>query len=214
MLVAGAHIEYAVADAEVNKTYCKKDGDWEEYGATVVQGQRTDLAAAAVLCRDHGLKRVAEEMPTVFIKFHKGLLAYRQITATPRDRNDPAEVEVHWGEAGAGKTRHVADLCDGKTTWWHAYGKWCDGYDQEECVVFDDMPSDIPFRMLLKLLDRYPIPGQVKGSFVVWKPKVIYLTSNLEPINWYRDIAYEEWLALKRRLLKVRHWKLPNGSGS
>jgi len=43
ILPEGAHIEAARGDADSNKTYCKKDGDFKEFGAAQVAGQRNDL---------------------------------------------------------------------------------------------------------------------------------------------------------------------------
>jgi len=45
-------------------------------------------------------------------------------------------------------------------------GQWWDGYEQQECVVFDDMRKDtFKFHELLRLFDRYPLRIQVKGGY-------------------------------------------------
>lgn len=206
LLVAGAHVELAVADAQVNRQYCIKDGDYEEFGSVVTQGKRSDLAAAATMVVEFGLKRVAEEMPTAFVKYHKGLQALRTELSIPRNVDEPPVVEVHWGKAGAGKTKWCSDKCGAARTWWHVAGDWFNGYDNHEYAILDDMPANISFRLLLKVLDRYPLLVPVKGGFVPWCPKYILLTSNLKPIEWYKEVSAEEYAALERRFTSVKVW--------
>jgi hypothetical protein len=200
-------LEKANGNAAQNLQYCKKGGDFEEYGELVRQGQRTDLANAADVAVSHGLKRVAEEHPTAFVRYHKGLVALRDILSPDRDPEVAPWCELHVGRAGKGKTSSAfrAAKLHG-AVWWHVAGAWFDGYDGHPSVIFDDMPSDIPFRLLLKVLDRYPMSVPIKGGFVKWRPTKIWLTSNLPVDQWYPTISQEELEALKRRITNTVYY--------
>jgi hypothetical protein len=81
--------------------------------------------------------------------------------------------------------------------------EWFDGYEGQKLVLFDDFDKgQISFRLLLRLLDRYPMQVPIKGGFVEWCPRVIYITSNLGPARWYPS---EDYMVLHRRLDVVQN---------
>lgn len=53
---------------------------------------------------------------------------------------------------------------------------------------------------MLRWLDRYPVLVEVKGSTVCFKARVIWMTSNLHPRDWYPDLDPETLSALMRRI--------------
>lgn len=66
--------------------------------------------------------------------------------------------------------------------------EWFDGYTGQNIVLFDDFDSgQCSYRLLLKLLDRYPLSVQVKGGCVNWRPRIVYITSNRDPSMWYTE---------------------------
>ena len=86
-----AHFESRRGSREEARAYCMKEesrvsppvefGKW-----TAGQGHRTDLDSACELIKKHGVKRVAEELPAVFVKFHKGLKELaRTLESVPSD---------------------------------------------------------------------------------------------------------------------------------
>ena len=86
-------------------------------------------------------------------------------------------------------------------------GFWCDGYDGHKFALIDDFAgraSRIALTQLLQLLDVYTVLVPTKGSFAVWEPSVIVITSNLNPRQWYTYYGREEqYLALARRFAVV-----------
>lgn len=114
-------------------------------------------------------------------------------------------VIVYWGRTGAGKTRAVFDnLHSTEDIYVHPGGSWFDGYEGQPIVLFDDYAgSEFKLQYLLKLLDRYPMQVPVKGGFVSFVPREIYLTSNLDPADWYSNAHREHVDAMFRRFTNV-----------
>lgn len=78
-LLPTAHWEVRRGSQQQARDYAMKDdtrldGPWE-FGQLKAQGKRNDLEEAAAIVKEHGAKRVAELMPSVYTKFHRGLHA-------------------------------------------------------------------------------------------------------------------------------------------
>lgn len=163
-------------------------------------GRRNDLAAAADLVRTNGLAAVAQEMPEHFIRYHRGLRELTRISIPKRTWK--TEVHVRWGRAGVGKTRYVWEKFGYNVCSIEPNEKWFDPYSGEEIVLLDEFIGQIPFRLMLKLCDRYPMQVEVKGGHVQWAPRQIWITSDRHPENWYlyHEGEYEQ---LARRISSV-----------
>lgn len=187
-LLPSAHWEVARAiDAE---NYCMKEG-------TVLrididnrqQGQRSDLINACKIIKDKGLTAIKNEMPETYVKFHSGFdkLALHY----DKERTTKPHVVWLWGPTGSGKTRYVFDK--EKDLWVSGRDlRWFDGYENQEAVLFDDFRGDMcQFRVLLRLLDRYPYKVEIKGGTRQWKPERIYITSCKRPDDIYNKETFD-----------------------
>lgn len=173
------------------------EGPWE-LGTFVKDGERTDLTKLKDLIKEgKNDAELLEEITDTTIKHYKALPFIR--SAFSEKRNWQPEVHIRWGEAGSGKTRFVYEKYP--NVWSKPDGDWFDGYVGEDVVLFDDFYGGIKYSMFLKLLDRYPMQVPVKGGFVNWKPKIIYITSNSPPEDWYANV--EDKSALLRRINSV-----------
>lgn len=213
-ILSTAHWEPRKGTDVQARDYCMKDdthvaGPWE-HGTFVAsaQGSRSDLTAACALVKAGGVKRVAEEMPEMFVKFERGLKALEFTLAAKRDW--VMDARVYWGAAGAGKTRAVYDefgadniyVKDPTTEWW-------DGYNGEECVLVDEFYGTLKFSYLQRLLDRYPMPVQIKGGTTHFRSKVIVFTSNVPWTQWFEkkfEQHPEVKLSFERRVTTVREF--------
>lgn len=111
------------------------------------------------------------------------------------------------GPTGTGKTRLAYDFdprlyvleqpnSSSGALWW-------DGYDTHETVLLDDYTGYVSPGTLLRLLDRYPMSGQVKGGHVHLRMKNIIITSNYQPEQWYPEKPTMFYLALRRRFHQI-----------
>lgn len=190
--------------------YCMKDGSYFEFGERNVlssgqQGKRNDLDALQNdLQQRKKMQDIATQHFSNFIRYHRGIHEYRKIHAIKRDWQ--CSVIIYWGNTGTGKTRSVVE--NSTDLWVYGSDGWFDGYDQHKQVLFDDFSgSEFKINFLLKLLDRYEMQVKIKGGFVNWAPEEIYITSNLDPRDWYRNAHPQHVDALFRRFTNVVHFQ-------
>jgi len=215
------HLEKRERTRDAARQYCmklesrkpnsepKEIGIWEEAGG---QGKRTDLLGAiSVLKEGGGLKRIREEYPEVYVKYHRGLEKMAMLEM--QDRVEAPDVELYYGPPGCGKTRLARTHEDQETLWMTGLGDgtWFDGYEGNDIAVMDDFDgkfSCTKLHDLLRLIDRYAIRVPIKGSFVLWEPRVIRITTNIHPSRWYEWEGREEQRgALRRRFTRIFHWR-------
>ena len=123
-------------------------------------------------------------------------------TVTP-GRDFETKVIVHWGAAGTGKTRAVFDKHP-NVLFMDINNSFFTPYHGEEIVVFDDFePSCMSRRTFLTITDRYPTRINQKGGSTMFKPRIIYFTSNFDPKTWYMN-QFEEDDAVARRISKIQ----------
>lgn len=197
------HWENRLGTQQQAITYCKKDGVFIEQGTQNSQGNRTDLQEVA--SEIEAGTWMPSNNPTVFIKFHRGLVEYENSLYT--DRSEKPVVEWRWGLTGTGKTfgvveRHGIDNCyikDG-TMWWN-------NYKQQEAIVIDDFDGHWPYRDLLRLLDRYPYQGQYKGGYIKINSPHIYITCEHHPSHFW---VGNELAQVIRRIDTITECRMPN----
>lgn len=205
-----AHLERRLGTAQQAADYCRKDGDFDEYGEITVsqQGKRVDLENLKEdLKSGKRMRDICDEHFGSFLKYQKGINAAKLVYS--EKRNWKMSVIVYHGRTGSGKTRAVFDnLPDQESIYVHPGGAWFDGYEGQPIVLFDDYAgSEFKLQYLLKLLDRYPMQVPVKGGFVSFSPKEIYITSNLNPSDWYRNAHVEHVNAMFRRFTNVVYFE-------
>lgn len=196
-----AHLEVAKGTPQQAATYCKKDGDFEEFGNVPQgQGKRSDLAAVVdSIKQGKNMREIAEENPSAVIRYGTGIQRLRMLHRPARVT--PPQIKVFWGKTGTGKTRRVWEFADHSQLWVHPGDKWFDGYDGQPLVLFDDFDGSwFKLSYFLRLLDRYPMMVPVKGGYAHWCPTTIFITSNIKPEEWFINSHEEHKAALQRRL--------------
>jgi len=181
-LLPRAHWEAALGTPQQNYDYCTKDGDFFEHGTLPRKGARSDIEGAAATVKAHGMKRCAEEHPSIVVKYARGLQVYKSLVTPPR--SEVPEVFFYYGPTGVGKSVRCRTEA-GPDAYWKPKGEWWDGYDGEENVVLDDFYGDIPYHMMLNILDQFPLLVPFKGGFHQFLAKKIWITSNKAPEDIY-----------------------------
>jgi hypothetical protein len=173
--VAGTQFE--LGDRPLNRA---NSADWEAIKGNAKRGRLDDIPGD-IFVRNYGnLKRIAVD--------------YCEPVAVERT------VNVYWGPTGVGKSHRAWDEAG-----LHAYpkdprSKFWDGYRGHEHVVIDEFRGDIDVAHVLRWFDKYPVIVEVKGSSVVLAATTIWITSNLNPTEWYPTLDQLTREALERRL--------------
>lgn len=222
-----AHWEQAKGTPIENKRYCTKESDRiegteiVEFGEMSYSGKRTDLFALRDAVKDGKRLRTIVEDDNLMPTLARHQKFYHTLSMIQMPPINPSRKKILLlGPAGLGKTRFVFDKHKEDPEFFSFSPSngtvWFDGYDGHKTVLIDDFDgaaSKISLNMCLQMLDIYPVRMPVKGAFTWWNPETIYITTNLEPHEWYKFTGREEkYRALLRRFTSVvKFEKLDNG---
>lgn len=115
------------------------------------------------------------------------------------------ECTVYWGRTGTGKSKRAWEEAG-----MDSYAKdprskfWC-GYRGQNNVIIDEFRGGIDISHILRWTDRYPVLVEIKGSSIPLAATRIWITSNVDPRQWYPELDSETVDALIRRL-KITHF--------
>jgi len=185
------------------KPETRVEGTQFEFGtAPFRRNQSTDWD----LVRRQAIAGNLEEIPSdIYVR------CYNQLKRIVQDHQQPIAivrtVKVFWGVTGSGKSHDAWDQAgilaygkDPRTKW------WC-GYRGQEHVVLDEFRGDIAISHMLRWLDRYPVTVETKGGSVPLVANSIWITSNINPREWYADLDAGTLDALMRRL-EITHYNV------
>lgn len=189
----------AKGDAISNYRYISKENLYLCKGEPAHQGERNDLNAIKDMI-DAGatMLEVAEEHFSTWTRSHKAFDKYMFMKS--QHRSEPPTCIWLWGSAGVGKTKCAWDMPGSKyikdgTSWW-------DGYEFQDVIVIDDFDGKWPYRDFLRLLDRYPYQGQVKGGYIRINSRTIVLTCEHPPEYFWTG---NELRQVTRRFTEIRN---------
>lgn len=141
---------------------------------------------------------IATDYFGVWIKYNQGFKRYKLLKANKRDYK--TNVIVVQGPTGTGKSRWAMEQYP--DAYWKCNGMWWDGYETQESVIIDEFYGWLPWNLLLRLCDRYPMQVEVKGGAVNFVAKTIVIISNKRADAWYPNQYFD---ALARR---VDEWRV------
>lgn len=199
------HLEKRRGTQEEAIEYCKKEGEYIEYGTPAQQGQRVDIDDIKYLVAMGGNMRDVIDIARNYQDLKIGqILLQNQPKPLPVDK----KVYWYWGDSGTGKTYHAIEECGGYAgDWWMSSRslKWWDGYNGQESVIIDDFRGDFcTFHELLRILDKTPFRCDIKGSSAYVTADKIIITSCYHPKDVYK--TNENKYQLLRRINKIVHF--------
>lgn len=213
--ILGPRASYELRRGTVQEaaTYCSKDatfdesvhGKYERGTRPNDQGARTDIQQLSLRIVGGATEsELFNSFPALFLRYPRGIRdAIRLCTAS---RNFKTEVFWFWGPTGTGKSKRAFEEAPG-AYWKSGIDNWWDGYQSEEVVIIDDYRTNMcPFNFLLRLLDRYPLLVPIKGGFVQFVAKKIYITTPLLPKDTWANRIDEDIKQLERRIEHVLHF--------
>jgi len=201
-----ANLRVANGSDKDNLVYCSKDATniYQIGEPSEGQGKRNDIHELVLKIKNKEItmEEVMFDYPELYVRYSRSIEKYFNIMLKPRDQ--PPKVFWRWGLAGTGKTRyciekHPDHYIKDNTPWW-------DGYTQQEAIIIDDFDNTIPYRTLLRMIDRYQYPAQVKGSYVQVNSPYIYITCEFSPYRYWQG---NELAQVLRRLTSIDEIKLP-----
>jgi len=199
-----AHIEQCRGTIYDNVDYCKKDGDFQEWGdmPTGQEGQANKWKAVLLLARAGNYEGIETNYPELFLRYHSKLLGlYR-----PQHPVILEHIENEWwyGATGTGKSRELWNTYP--THYQKSLNKWWDGYQNEQTVAIEEWsPKNECTASQLKIwADRYPFTAEIKGGTLQKiRPLRIIVLSNYTIDECFKDSQDLE--PIKRRF-RVKHF--------
>ncbi len=187
--------------------YCEKSetriaGPWRK-GIPKEQGHRTDLDELKVSIQNGcTLDNIIDEHFALYLRYGHAIDKLLNRFRSKDIQNwIPVCVKVYWGKPGVGKTRKVFEEAPGLYLA-QKNGKWWDGYEGQDAILFDDFEGEVDYTTFLNITDGYRMNLEVKGSFTVKQWTKVYITSNSEPKDWY-SYRGDGSKALLRRISEI-----------
>lgn len=147
----------------------------------------------------------------VYIRYRPNLRAIHIESVRPTFRNG-INVKVFWGIPGSGKTHCAIEEAEatGKPFYIkNSRTKWWDGYQGEENVIFDEFSGDaIDVDYCKRWWDKFPCLVEYKGGSCILKAVNFWITSNVHPDFWFRNVDQIHRDAIKRRIHMIREFNV------
>lgn len=208
-----AHFEPRKGSRDQARSYCMKEdtrvSDPVEYGSWTQggQGTRNDVSSACATLKQHGLKRVAEEHPEVFVKYARGLreLSSMLEVISPMDDFTPSawqkilldEIKtphrrrIYWvwsQEGNVGKS-HITDYLIRNKGAIPLEGRMVDmayAYNYERIVVFPQTRTQSNnmehlYSFAEKLKDGHFMSTKYETKVKVFNPPEVVFFTNIPP---------------------------------
>ncbi len=212
-----AHVEPRRGTHDDAYRYCTKlatrvdDTEPVEWGQPPSgSGSRSDLLAVAEAIREgRTAAEIFSQYPIQYLRYTRGINQAIGLIRPGRDRCIEPKVIVYVGPSGCGKSRRAAETYP--ESYWCTINEsgriWWQCYESQRVVVIDDFHGELPFRYLLRLLDRYSMYVEAKGCSLPLAGTTFVITSNIHPQDWYDYSGKNHtWTALQRRISELHEW--------
>lgn len=201
-----SHCEGMKGSIEQAIDYCKKEGKWKEFGKKPKQGEKKDLDEIKdEIMNGKKVDDIVLESPMIYHQYGRTLNKIEDLAMRKKWRTEMTEGIWYYGKTGVGKS-HIAfeNYTEVNCYQWVNDGGWWDGYAQQETVIMNDYRGEIPYNMLLQLIDKWPIKVRRRNREPMpFLSKKIIITSSLKPEEVYRHREDEDKIEQLLRRIKV-----------
>lgn len=211
-----AHLEIRKGSIDQAVEYCKKEGDFEEFGekpkSQREKGELEKIRWKRV--REHAKEGdwewLEENEPGLLTLHEAKLRALKKPKLEVMSYSDVDTPHEWWvGPTGTGKSKMLWEEFPGhyqkdKNKW------WCNYVGQEIVAIEEADPKTMEHMAsrMKQWADRYPFAGEIKGGRLEGlRPAKIIVTSNYDIEECFP--AREDWEPLKRRFKVVRFGENP-----
>lgn len=205
----GCHITPCNGTAQQNIDYCMKENNYAEFGVSPItqaekgQMEKDRWERARELAKEGRMDEIDSELYIKYISSFKKIRADNELLTELPDTEQ--QHLWYYGGTGTGKSRTARESNPG--LYLKMCNKWWDGYTDQCCVLLEDFDKNhnVLLHHLKIWADRYPFPGEKKGTACLIRPQLIIVTSNYHP----RDI----WPGENEVLPILRRFKLVHFPG-
>lgn len=219
-----AHWAHMMGTPKEAADYCKKDGNFLEFGtcpagkaARLVAKQKEDWENIHRLAKSGDLSSFLEEHPQQsFLNMNKFKDLTKMYNKCPHDL---PKLNNFWfmGDSGTGKSRTIRR--DFPTAYVKPTAtKWWPDYDMQEVVIIDDVGKEMAYvvEWLKNWADHYPFQAESKGNHTgMIRPKMIIVTSQYHWTEITDDPQLQAAIARRFDLIKfgknLGEWSYENG---
>lgn len=213
----GAHLEIKSPKSSMLEAsdYCKKDGDFVEWGTLPKDQKTAGLKAIADKYADTLAKakvnNIAEITPEHQLRYYKTI---KQIAHD----NKVAPADLTWKEGAppnlwiygptrTGKSWRARQICGTDRYLKNAANKWWDKYDGQKNVLIEDIDLTHSYQgFYLKIwADKYAFPVEIKTSGDLIRPQVIVVTSNYKIEEIFPDPSIHLPLLERFKVIHMEH---------
>lgn len=206
LLSMRCHLEKAKGNAEQNRKYCVKDGDFVEVGTLPRAGRRVDLEkVAGEIAAGKKVDDICLDNPIMYHKYGRTLNKLEDLRMRKVFRTEMTKAIWYWGGTGVGKSHFAFEGFTPETHYvWPNDKGWWDGYCQQDVVVLNDYRGELPYNTLLQLVDKWPYSVSRRNREPMpFISKLIIITSSLPPSQVYNRRLEEDSLEQLLRRVHV-----------
>jgi len=190
LIIGKSHMEnFLKLDAIASNNYCKKDGNYFEFGIAPKQGKRNDLDALKndILSGEISVRDIVVTNPVMYHQYGRTLEKIEDIKMSKIFRTEMTKGIWLYGDTGCGKSHKAFENYNPDTHYNVPDDSgWWDNYQQQETVIINDFRGHIKYDTLLQMVDKWPfeVPRRCKPP-LPFTSKTVIITSPLRPEEVY-----------------------------